>query len=373
MSTAFILKGFLGASLLALISLWSSRSDDIRLVLIYLVPYAVALAMPAKFTKLAAGLVLGAVFIELPFTLVFSFFGGIFPDPHVFVLMRVTSVILVALTVVALMAHRREAAKAGHLMGGAFASAAYIVIAALVLGGSRSHASEIPADPNAALGPIHACLALYAEKHAGQYPATLKELGPHGSQCLDAGLATGHADRMKIKYQVQQDGKPENYSLLMESSSWFKESKSFYTDATGIIHRSMDGRPASPTEPVIENVSSTLRSIANCLVQNGAPYPRDVQHFREDLKLICSRHFMENGLQYHTYGTEVRYAPKVDRDTVKGFALTARPRDYGKDGVRSYFVDETGIVRGTSDNRAAGPDDPPVPACEYDLNPCRGA
>jgi len=368
-----VLKGFLAITLLILIISWSSRSDDIQSVLLYLVPYAVAVAFPAKFTDLASGLVLGAVFIELPFTILFSFFGGIFPDPQVLALMRISSAILIVLALVGFVAHRRDGQQTGRFVGGAFTSVAYILAAAFALGRSTSHAAEIPADAKAALGPIHACLVLYTEKHAGQYPPSLKELGPHGSQCLDAALAAGNAERMKIKYHVQGGAKPGNYSLLMESSSWFKKSKSFYTDTTGIIHESFTSRPASSEDRVIGNASYILRSIANCLVQNGGtPYPRDVQHFREDLNLICSRHFMENGLQYHTYGTEVRYVPKVDHDIVKGFALTARPGNYGKDGVRSYFVDETSIVRGTSDNRAAGPDDPPVPACEYDSNPCHG-
>jgi hypothetical protein len=243
-----------------------------------------------------------------------------------------------------------------------------------VLGSSTSHSAEVPADPKAALGPIQVCLALYAGKHGEQYPPDLKELGPNGSQCLDGGLAAGHAGNMKITYRMQHNNRAGNYSLLMESGSWFgKKSRSFYADESGIVHQSFTTRPASSDDRVIENASSILRSIANCLIQEGAPYPRDGQHFPEDLKLICSRHFMESGLQYHTYGAEVRYTAKVDHDTVRGFTLTARPRSYGKDGVRSYFVDETGIVRGTSNDRAAGPDDPPVPACEYDSNPCRGA
>jgi hypothetical protein len=68
----------------------------------------VAVALPVKFTDLASGLVLGAVFIELPFTVLVSFFGGVFPDPQVFVLMRTTSAILVVLALVGLVAHRRE-------------------------------------------------------------------------------------------------------------------------------------------------------------------------------------------------------------------------------------------------------------------------
>lgn len=357
--------------LLVLISFWGGRSDDIHLVLIYLVPFAVAAVLPAKFTDFASGLVLGTVLIELPFTVLFSFFGGIFPDPRTLQLMRATSIIFIVFAVVGLVVHRKEKEKKGSFLGGALASVAYILIAVLVLSSSTGHAAEMQPDPTATLGSIHVCLGRYAEQHAGQYPRSLSELGPHGLQCLDDWLAKGYAGNMKIIYYPPQEPGTSNFSLLMKRNSWFRKSNSFYTDRTGMIHESFTSRPASADDRVIKNASSVLRLIADCLIQEGAPYPGDVQHFHDAPNSICSRHFMENGLQYQTFGSEVRYTSKADHGIVSGFTLTARPKSYGKDGVRSYFVDETGTVRGTSDNRAAGPDDPPVPACEYNANPCR--
>jgi hypothetical protein len=79
------------------------------------------------------------------------------------------------------------------------------------------------------------------EKHGGQYPPGLKELGPHGLQCLDAGLARGYAGNMNITYHPQREA--GNYSLLMENSSWFKKtSKSFYTDTESFTNRLLAGR-----------------------------------------------------------------------------------------------------------------------------------
>jgi len=367
-----VLKGSLAISLLVLISLWSSRPEDLRLVLIYLVPYLLSLVLPGRFTNFASGLVLGGVLIEIPFTLFFSVFGGIFPDPRSLMLMRVTSMVFVILAVVSVVTHRKEDRKTGSFLGGVATSIFYVLIAAFALSSATGHSTEIQPDPTPALGSIHACLALYAQKHGGQYPSELKELGPNGSQCLEGGLAAGHAGNMKITYRPQRENKTGNYSLFMENTSWFgKKSRSFYADESGVIHESFTTHPASPDDRVIQNASSILRSIANCLIQSGAPYPRDMQHFRDDPNSICSRKFMETGLQYHTHGAEVHYSVKADHEVAQGFTLTARPGSYGKDGVRSYFVDETGIVRGTSDDRAAGPDDPPVPTCEYDSNPCR--
>lgn len=44
----------------------------------------------------------------------------------------------------------------------------------------------------------------------------------------------------------------------------------------------------------------------------------------------------------------------------KTYALIARPIQYGSTGQRSYFTNESGIIRATSENRAAGPNDPPI-------------
>jgi hypothetical protein len=45
---------------------------------------------------------------------------------------------------------------------------------------------------------------------------------------------------------------------------------------------------------------------------------------------------------------------------VQSFRITAQPLDFGRTGTTSYFCDETGIVRQTSENRSATLDDPPV-------------
>jgi len=45
---------------------------------------------------------------------------------------------------------------------------------------------------------------------------------------------------------------------------------------------------------------------------------------------------------------------------VKTYALIARPSQYSSPTERSFFTDESGIIRATSENRAAGPNDPPI-------------
>lgn len=54
------------------------------------------------------------------------------------------------------------------------------------------------------------------------------------------------------------------------------------------------------------------------------------------------------------------YTPgKADGDLLP-YAITARPMTFGKTGTRSFFTDETGVIRQTKEGRAATKDDPPI-------------
>jgi hypothetical protein len=44
----------------------------------------------------------------------------------------------------------------------------------------------------------------------------------------------------------------------------------------------------------------------------------------------------------------------------KNYMATARPVVFGKTGRRSFFVDQTGVIRCTSENRSATVGDPPI-------------
>jgi hypothetical protein len=55
------------------------------------------------------------------------------------------------------------------------------------------------------------------------------------------------------------------------------------------------------------------------------------------------------------------------------FSLQARPNQYQESGVRSYYVDEDGIIRATVKNRPANKNDSPIPTCEWDVGTtCQG-
>lgn len=60
----------------------------------------------------------------------------------------------------------------------------------------------------------------------------------------------------------------------------------------------------------------------------------------------------------YTPGPTVKYAVAGCPRGVEAYTLSARPVSYGKTGVRSFFTDQSAIIRGTSEDRAATVGDP---------------
>jgi hypothetical protein len=96
-----------------------------------------------------------------------------------------------------------------------------------------------------------------------------------------------------------------------------------------------------------------------------------------DIRIALSQHALTSGDQYPSaLGTlgdpaakpfqearnesyEVIYTPKSSKEdgTITGFELWANP---GKPNLRSFFIDESGVLRATQENRPANDKDPPI-------------
>lgn len=62
-----------------------------------------------------------------------------------------------------------------------------------------------------------------------------------------------------------------------------------------------------------------------------------------------------------TAGYQIDYKPgPVEGGRITTFTVTARPTEYGCSARKSYFSDQTGVIRVTDENRAATPQDLPV-------------
>ena len=78
-----------------------------------------------------------------------------------------------------------------------------------------------------------------------------------------------------------------------------------------------------------------------------------------------------NGTSMEIKNYAITYLPpKADRPS--HYAISARCQSYGKDCLRSYFLDYDGVVHATGEPREATVDDPVALDCEASDAPCKG-
>jgi hypothetical protein len=59
------------------------------------------------------------------------------------------------------------------------------------------------------------------------------------------------------------------------------------------------------------------------------------------------------------------YRFSYERTSVDSYAITASPIEFGRSGTRNFFADESGIIRFTTEDRAATANDPPFEPSSY--------
>ena len=60
------------------------------------------------------------------------------------------------------------------------------------------------------------------------------------------------------------------------------------------------------------------------------------------------------------YRIEYTPGPVGDDGRISAFAVVARPQEFGRTGVRSFYTDQTCVIRSTGENRAATAQDEPI-------------
>jgi hypothetical protein len=113
-------------------------------------------------------------------------------------------------------------------------------------------------------------------------------------------------------------------------------------------------RQGDPTVQAEARAAESLREIRTALVDfaaaQGGAYPRQIEAVGERVRLAAQ---LAQSVNY-----QVQYTPApVDAEgTIRSFALQARAGNYG---FRNFYLDDSGIMRATRENRAATSEDPP--------------
>ena len=122
----------------------------------------------------------------------------------------------------------------------------------------------------------------------------------------------------------------------------------------GIIWFATPMRMQSPQGDAEKAALESLRALQKELAAyaNGAgTFPQSLETLGEPAR--------ESAREAMTGGYSLRYAPgQMDANgNVHAYGLVALPRNYS---YRSFFVDQTGVIRATRENRAANAQDPPI-------------
>jgi hypothetical protein len=249
------------------------------------------------------------------------------------------------------------------------------------------------------------CAFAYERAHPAEgFPPDAAKLGPGGTNCLDANQITAHLDGYKFSYRafsspgagrldelrslalpepalaggvakqgflVEETGQLRNVSITAASASSAAKivSQSFnYSQTLGLLHslsRCLNrARFASESDEYPQTLDKVLEvadpsTHAKCISEydlNG-PEPISASSLRANL-------FISRGYAF-SYALERDAAGRATR-----YALEARPVHYADEEFRSYYVNASGIIRYTPQDRAGAAGDPEVPMCDLAHEAC---
>ena len=170
------------------------------------------------------------------------------------------------------------------------------------------------------------------------------------------------------------DGRIVGYSILFGPDDfWGKVRTAWYVDQTGLVHASPIGQFANKQSPIWSNETLELRNWSDCYAKYASTHSANGESF--DWKPVlrpqgrCVPDFasiVDGHAQLGQFYTAYFHVKPPNRSGKQlGFYVIARPNEYGSSGVRSYYADETGIIRATPQNREPNSADEPTPECEW--------
>jgi len=216
----------------------------------------------------------------------------------------------------------------------------------------------------------------YKASHGGLYADSLNSLTlAQGENCIYPFSIDGSPPYGKTRYQplLRADGRVTGYSIIFGGTRfWGRFSPGGFTYQTGILHISLDHQNAASADSVPPNITTFLHEWDQCLAKQAQAYPGVA--FPAGLKSMMAPEwkckpdwYVEDDYlaPWQSYRVYCYSDTPEEAKPRAAFHLLGRPNQYGASGVRHYYVDESGVIRGTPANREATRDDPPIPECEW--------
>lgn len=228
---------------------------------------------------------------------------------------------------------------------------------------------------------VIACAESYAEHNHGEYPESIEVMVAQSKawfspNCIYPFDELGRGPYGQIRYTPKKttDGRVSGYSILFGPRTFFGNLPTAeYVDQTGVVHKPKNHAIATAADPVRENISSDLWTWGQCLVKyrnnrSGVPFPKNLSAMLAP-DWPCKPYLDVQGdhlIPDNTYTVYYKSPSEAAPNDPTSFSLQARPNIYRESGVRSYYMDEDGIIRATIKNRPANKNDAPIPRCEWD-------
>lgn len=225
-----------------------------------------------------------------------------------------------------------------------------------------------------AMRTLHGAQMTYQGVFGGENFATLQQLYDEGF--IDAALLSGRKYGYVFTVELVPPGELPHSSFRIRSVPvmYRKTGKrSFYLANDGVLRGAdREGKPAEPSDPEIEYEEAncflgnedctimTLRTLHGAeltysATQGAGNFGTLEMLFQQGL---INRHIATGQVFGYRHVIETEPATKSKPAEFRIFAM---PITYGQTGVRSFFIDTSGVIRAADrQGQPAGPDDPPI-------------
>lgn len=226
-----------------------------------------------------------------------------------------------------------------------------------------------------AVRQIHSAQATYQATHGNGSYGSLANLGNAGF--IDAVLASGNKYGYSFVMSVTpySPGVPSSFRLTATPLRYPKTGRrSFFIDTSGEMHGAdKNGEVATAEDPYIDSCSlfgsadnerctiQDLRTLHSAQSTYQATYGNGISYGSLSQLRTAGLIFqvLATG-QSHGYSFVVTVFAQSPQTPAR-FTITAVPQTYGTTGVRSFFIDESGVIRGADRNgEPADQNDPPI-------------
>jgi hypothetical protein len=221
---------------------------------------------------------------------------------------------------------------------------------------------------------LHGAQMTYAATYGNGNFGTLNSMGQ--AQLIDAALASGnkYGYVFTVSVRFSTPTSPADFTATATPRVYRKTGKlSFYIDTAGEIHGAdKGGQPATGADPIIDDCTTgsitenelctiqSLRTLHGAESTYAATYGNGNYAGLTELRSVMLISGSLASGQLRGYSISVVTFPQTPNEPAR-FRITAVPQIYGTTGIRSFFIDEIGVIRGA--DHQGGPadqNDPPI-------------